>query len=106
MSQARVRVPAEARRGEVIEIRTMIQHPMETGFRRDDVGNAVPVHIIHRFTCTYNGEEVFAADLHPAIAANPYLSFHTVATESGRLEFRWFDDDGSVYTETAEIAVG
>ena len=78
---------------------------METGFRRDLAGDAIPVHIIERFICTYNGKEVFRADFHPAVAANPYLTFHTVATESGRLEFAWHDDDGRVYTESAEIEV-
>ena len=106
MPQARVAVPRSARPGEVIAIKTLIQHPMETGFRRDLDGDVIPVHIIHRFVCTYNGEEVFRADLHPAIAANPYLTFHTVATESGRIEFTWYDDDGGVYTEGAEIEVG
>ena len=105
MPQARVRVPAQARRGEVIEIRAMIQHPMETGFRREHDGSAIPVHIVHRFTCTYNGEEVFRADWHPAVAANPYLTFYTVATESGRLRFAWIDDDGTVYATEADITV-
>jgi sulfur-oxidizing protein SoxZ len=105
MPQARISVPKTASRGEVIEIKTLIQHPMETGFRRDLGGGAIPVHIIERFVCTYNGEEVFRADFHPAVAANPYLTFHTVATEAGRLEFAWYDDDGSVYTESAEIEV-
>ena len=93
MPQARISVPGSASRGEVIEIKTLIQHPMETGFRRDLAGDAIPVHIIERFI------------FHPAVAANPYLIFHTVATESGRLEFAWHDDDGSVYTESAEIEV-
>ena len=105
MPQARISVPKTAAKGEVVEIKTLIQHPMETGFRRDLEGNAIPVHIIDRFVCTYNGEEVFRADFHPAIAANPYLTFHTVATESGHLVLTWHDDDGSVYTESAEIQV-
>jgi sulfur-oxidizing protein SoxZ len=105
MPQARISIPKTAARGEVIEIKTLIQHPMETGFRRDLEGNPVPVHIIERFVCTYNGEEVFRADFHPSIAANPYLTFRTLATESGRLELTWYDDDGSVYAESAEIEV-
>jgi sulfur-oxidizing protein SoxZ len=105
MPQARISVPKTAAKGDVIEIKTLIQHPMETGFRRDLEGEIIPIHIIDRFVCTYNGEEVFRADLHPSIAANPYLSFHTVATESGRLEFTWHDDDDSVYRESAEIEV-
>jgi sulfur-oxidizing protein SoxZ len=105
MATPRIRVPSHARQGEVIEIKTLIAHPMESGHRRDTQGQLIPRHIIHTFTCTYNGEEVFRADWHPAVAANPYLTFYTVATESGRLRFEWQDDDGAVYAAEAEITV-
>jgi sulfur-oxidizing protein SoxZ len=78
---------------------------METGHRRDVYGKLIPRQIIHTFTCTYNGTEVFRADWHPAVAANPYLAFFTVATESGRLRFEWIDDEGTVYATEAEITV-
>jgi sulfur-oxidizing protein SoxZ len=100
-----VTVPAQARRGEVIEIRTLAGHPMETGFRRTQLGELVPRDIITRFTCAYNGVEVFSADLHPAVAANPLISFTTVATESGTLEFRWTGDNGFSAVQTAAITV-
>ena len=105
MTPLRVRVPAQAKKGEVIEIKTLISHPMETGHQRDVQGQLIPRRIIHTFICTYNGEEVFRADWHPAVAANPYLAFYTVATASGRLRFEWIDDDGSVYSTEAEITV-
>jgi sulfur-oxidizing protein SoxZ len=105
MSQPRIRVPRRAKQGEVIEIKTLISHPMETGHRRDTQGALIPRQIIHTFTCTYNGEEVFRADWYPAVAANPYLTFYTVATESGRLHFAWIDDDGTVYATEADITV-
>jgi sulfur-oxidizing protein SoxZ len=105
MTKPRVRVPSHARKGEVFEIKTLISHPMETGHRRDSQGQLIPRHIIHTFTCTYNGEVVFRADWHPAVAANPYLAFYTVATASGRLQFEWRDDDGVIFTAEAEIAV-
>ena len=73
MARVVVNVPASARRGEVIEIKTLISHPMETGFRTGPDGALIPRDIIHRFTCTYNGEEVFSADLFPAITANPFI---------------------------------
>jgi sulfur-oxidizing protein SoxZ len=78
---------------------------METGFRRTQIGELVPRNIITRFTCSYNGVEVFRADLHPAIAANPLLSFTTVATESGTLEFRWSGDNGFAAVQNASITV-
>lgn len=105
MVKPRIRVPTQASQGEIIEIKTLLSHPMETGYRRDIQGHLIPRRIIRTFICTYNGEEVFRADWHPAIAANPYLAFYTVATESGRLHFEWIDDDGTAYTAEAEIIV-
>jgi sulfur-oxidizing protein SoxZ len=105
MPNIRVKVPERAARDEIVEIRTLIMHPMENGFRFETAGTVVPVHIIHTFICRYDGEEVFRAELQPGIAANPYLSFFTRATHSGTLEFEWQDDDGSVYRESARIEV-
>ena len=100
-----VNVPASARKGEVIEIRTLAGHDMETGFRRTQLGELVPRNIITRFSCSYNGVEVFVADLHPAVAANPLIAFSTIAMESGTLEFRWSGDNGFAATQTAAITV-
>jgi sulfur-oxidizing protein SoxZ len=105
MARTLINVPASARRGEVIEIRTLIAHPMETGYRPGADGRVLPRDIIRRFACRYNGELVFSAELFPAIAANPYLAFHTVATESGTLSFTWEGDRGFTQTETAALAV-
>jgi sulfur-oxidizing protein SoxZ len=106
MARALVSVPAKAKKGQVVEMRALISHPMETGFRPDRTGKMIPRDIIHTFTCTYNGAEVFRASLYPAISANPFLSFTTIATESGELEFRWEADDGKVFAEKAKIVVG
>jgi sulfur-oxidizing protein SoxZ len=105
VSSALVNVPPRARRGEVIEIKTLISHPMETGYRRNQLGARIPRDIIRLFVCTYNGTEVFRADIHPAIAANPFFVFSTVATESGTLTFQWTGDNGFSATESAPIAV-
>ena len=105
MVNALVNVPAQARRGEIIEIKTLVRHQMETGFRRTQLGEVIPRDIITRFVCTYNGAEIFRAELHPAIAANPFMTFTTVATESGKIEFRWVGDNGYAVTETATITV-
>jgi len=98
-------VPARARRGEIVEIKTLISHPMETGHRRTQDGARIPRDIVRLFVCAYNGVEVFRAELHPAIAANPYLVFSTVATESGTLTFRWTGDNGFSATESAALTV-
>lgn len=105
MARALVNIPARARRGEVIEIKTIVSHHMETGFRRTERGATIPRDIIDLFVCTYNGVEIFRAELHPAIAANPFIVFTTVATESGTLEFRWSGDNGFVMTQSATLSV-
>lgn len=105
MARALITVPATAKRDEVIEIRTLIGHPMESGFRPGADGKVLPRNIIRRFTCRYNGQPVFSAEIFPAIAANPYLVFHTVATDSGTLSFSWEGDNGFAQTETAAITV-
>jgi sulfur-oxidizing protein SoxZ len=105
MARTLITVPTTAKRGEVIEIRTLINHPMETGYRRDSDGQPMPRDLIRRFTCRYDGELVFSAELHAAVAANPYVAFHTVATQSGVLSFSWEGDNGFAQTESRSIAV-
>ena len=102
---ARVRVPREASAGDVISVRTLINYIMESGQRRDDDGNVIPRSIIHRFTCDFNGQNVIEVLLEPAISTNPYFQFEATVPESGTFTFTWYDDDGSVYTESADIAV-
>lgn len=105
MTRALINVPKTAKRGEIIEIRAMIAHPMETGYRMGPNGTAIPRNIISRFVCSYDGEDIFAADFFPAMSANPFVSFSTVATASGTVSFRWTDDAGNTETATAEIVV-
>ena len=105
MTRALVNVPKTAARGEIIEIRAMIAHVMETGYREGVNGVTIPRNIIKRFVCKYAGEEIFSAELFPAIAANPYLAFTTLATASGTITFEWTDDKGETQTASAEITV-
>ena len=102
---ARVQVPAKAKKGEIVEVRILIQHPMETGYRLDDVGHPIKRNVITLLSCRYNGVEVFRADLSSGIAANPYLQFYTVADASGELEFTWIDDEGKQGSERQSIEV-
>jgi len=102
---ARVQLPKEAKRGEVIRVRILIQHPMETGFRLDTDMKKVPKNAIRSFVCTYNGVEIFRAELSPGIAANPFLQFYTVAEASGMLEFTWVDDEGAQGSERYPVVV-
>jgi sulfur-oxidizing protein SoxZ len=105
MAVARINMPATARRGDVIEIRTLVSHVMENGFRRTQLGVPLPRDIITDFSCSYNGVEVCRATLYPSIAANPLLTFTTVATESGTLVFEWRGDNGFSHRETATLTV-
>jgi sulfur-oxidizing protein SoxZ len=103
MAPSLINVPAKARRGEVIEIKALMSHIMETGFRRTTAGELIARNIITSFSCRYNGDEVFRADLFPAIAANPFITFSTIATESGMFEFHWIGDRG--FAETASVSI-
>ena len=105
MGAARVRMPPSAKRGEVVEIRTLVQHPMESGFRLDNTGKEIARHIIESFDCTYNGREIFRAKLHPAVSTNPFFTFYAVASESGEFVFTWKDDQGGVATTTSHLDV-
>ncbi len=105
MARILINVPAKAQRGEIVEIKTLILHPMESGFRVGFNGALIPRDIITLFVCTYNDEEVFRAELSPAIAANPFISFFTVATESGTFNFHWTGDNGFSASGSANITV-
>ena len=104
-SKPRVKVPKTASAGEVITIKTLISHNMESGQRKDKDGNLIPRQIINKFTAEFNGAPVFSADMHGAISANPYMEFTAKVNESCTFKFTWVDDDGSVYEDTSEIAV-
>ena len=105
MARALINVPAKAKRGEVITIKSLISHVMETGFRTDNLGKVVPRDIITSLVCTYNGQTIFDATLHQAIAANPFITFHTIATESGTIAFQWSGDNGFTAAQSASIVV-
>ena len=105
MSVARILVPAQAKRGESVEIRIAIQHPMETGFRFDNSGKSIPKNTITNLVCRYNGAEVFRAEMGSGIAANPYLQFYIVAKDSGNVEFSWVDDQGEKGSASSVIQV-
>ena len=101
----RVRLPSTAKKGEIIEIKTLISHDMEMGTRKDAEGKTIPRKIIKQFVCTFNGKDVFKSDWQPGISANPYMAFFAKVNESGTFEFARHDDDGSVYKASSKIEV-
>jgi sulfur-oxidizing protein SoxZ len=106
MANVLINAPKTARRGEVIEIKALILHPMETGFRPGTNGRIIPRNIIERFVATWNGTEIFSMAMSPAIAANPFVSFFAVARESGTISLRWTGDEGFAVEERVTITVG
>lgn len=105
MATIRISAPGTARKGEVIELKALIQHPMETGYRRGSRGEEIARNIITRFECRYNGEVVFASDFQPGIAANPFLSFFTRASVSGTLDFTWTGEHGESWSQSHTLTV-
>ena len=104
-SRTIVTMPPTAKKGEILEIRIIVQHDMESGFRHTETGQRIPRDIIRDFLCTYNGVEVFRVELHPAMGANPLIVFTTTATESGTLEFKWSGDNGYASSTTSTLTV-
>jgi sulfur-oxidizing protein SoxZ len=104
-AKPRVKVPKSASAGEVITIKTLISHDMESGQRKDSDGNVIPRSIINRFTCDFNGQNVIDVTLEPAISTNPYFEFDAQVPEAGEFKFTWYDDDGSVYEDAKSIEI-
>lgn len=102
----RVKAPKSASADEVVTIKTLISHTMESGQRKDKDGNTIPRSIINRFTCEFNGTSVLDMKMEPAISTNPYVEFEAKIPESGDLKFTWYDDDGSVYEDSKSVEVG
>jgi sulfur-oxidizing protein SoxZ len=100
----RVKVPKTASPGDVVLIKALLSHPMESGLRKDKDGRLVPRRIVNAFACTFGGRPVFACDIEPAVSANPYFEFHVRIDGPGVLAFRWVDDDGTVYTAEEGVA--
>jgi sulfur-oxidizing protein SoxZ len=106
MSNVLINAPKTAKPGELIELKALIMHPMETGFRPGTNGRVIPRNIIQRFVATWNGQEIFAMAFSPAIAANPFVSFFAVAKQSGTIEFHWTGDERFDVKEQVAITVG
>lgn len=102
----RVRVPRSAAPGEVVNIRCLVNHPMHNGHVVGADGAVIPRHILHRFTCTFEGEMVLEIDIEPSMSANPYFEFNARVDRSGTFEFAWHDDSGMVFTASSAITVG
>lgn len=101
----RIKLPKTVKKGEIIQIKTLISHLMESGQRKDAQGKVIPRQIINKFSVTFNGGPVYSADIAPSVSANPYFEFSVKVDEPGTFAFTWTDDDGSVYKDEQSIAV-
>ena len=101
----RVKVPKEVSIDEIVEIKTLIRHPMHSGRMKDADGQIIPRQIINSFSAKFNGKEVFQMDLEPSISTNPFIVFQYKAKESGKFDFEWVDDNGEIYSISKEMAV-
>lgn len=101
----RVRVPRSAEAGEVVTIKTLISHPMDSGLQKDDDGNTIPRRIINRFEVTFNDQPVLDVAIDPAVSSNPYFEFRMKVPESGTVHFAWHDDNGEIYELDEKIEV-
>ncbi len=102
----RVKAPKEAGKGEIVTIKTLISHKMETGLRKDKkTGKKIPRQIINKFIAKFNGEDIFSVDIDPAISANPFFQFSMKAEDSGEFEFTWIDDNGETYSKKSKLTV-
>jgi len=105
MAKPRIKVPKTAAVGDIITIKTLISHKMESGQRKDKEGNTIPRKIINKFSCDFNGQPVFSCDIDPAVSANPYFEFRAKVTEAGTYKFTWVDDDGQVTEAEKQLAI-
>lgn len=105
LANARVSMPEQASPGEAVEVKALMRHPMETGYRVDDMGRPIERHIVEHFRVRYGGEEVFAIDLTQGVAANPFFAFFLRATETAEVQFEWLDDRGQVTTVSRRLTV-
>ena len=100
----KVRVPKSAKVGDVIKIKTLIAHPMESGVRKHQkTGKVIPRDIINQFEAKFEGETFFSVDLHPAISADPYFAFYFKVPGPGTFSFHWRDDQGQDWSLTKDL---
>ncbi len=103
MSQPRIRAPRSARRGEIVEIRTLIDHPMDSGIRAD--GSSAPRNMLATFRATVNGETFFEADFGNGASANPYFVLHCRVDADSAFAFVWTHEDGRQFRGSATVSV-
>lgn len=101
------RAPADApwRIGDVVQVKTVVTHQMEPGYRKNKDGSVAPRNIVHSFEALFDGRQVFSAEFGPGVSTNPYLAFYLKITGPGDLELRWRGDGGFEIVERIGLPV-
>ena len=105
MTDARIQVPAQVRRGDTFEVKILISHPMESGFNYTHEGKPIARNVIRSVICRYNGIEVFRIEPSSGVAAHPLFTFYVTARDTGELVFEWVDDTGASASSRARLTV-
>ncbi len=102
----RAKLPKTAVAGEVIKIKTLLSHPMESGQRiNHETGDLIPQDIMYYFSASFNGKVFFELDAEPALSTNPYIEFHLKVPESGTISFLWKTENDGDFTLERTIEV-
>jgi sulfur-oxidizing protein SoxZ len=103
LGEAKILLPRSIQRDSLIYIRTLITHPMDTGFFRDHQGSPIPAYFIQDVRVTYGGDEVARFRWTSGISRDPFLTFPLKATREAPLEITWTDNRGGVFRQSADI---
>ena len=104
-AKPRIKIPKSAAAGDIITIKTLLSHPMESGQRKDSEGKVIPRMIVNKFSCEFNGNPVFTCDIDAAVSANPYFEFSARVDEAGTFKMTWVDDNEEVIEAEKDIAL-
>jgi len=100
---ARILVPPTIRRGDVIDVRALVEHPMATGLFRDAEGHPIPAHFINDVSVMYGDREAAHFVWTSGISRDPFVEFPLRADREALLAFTWKDNKGGVFTQRVEI---
>jgi sulfur-oxidizing protein SoxZ len=103
LGAARILVPGGIRRGDVIDVRALVEHPMATGLFRDPEGRPIPAHFINDVSVDYGDQEVAHFVWTSGISRDPFVEFSLRADREAELKFIWTDNRGGVFTQTVDI---
>ncbi|HET8623625.1 MAG TPA: thiosulfate oxidation carrier complex protein SoxZ [Gemmatimonadales bacterium] len=103
IGEARIRVPEQIRKGDLITVHSIVSHPMDTGFFRTRDGDPIPAYFIKHVVVSYGDEEVARFEWTSGISRDPVITFTLRADREAPLTMVWTDNKGGVYRQSADI---